>query len=72
MMGDMRMPAALRRFGLCVACLKACPILRTFSIRDTNTSHTLCNFPGDRPGRGNQLRRSARDSQTNFTWGGFR
>ena len=64
----MDMPPALRRFGLCVACLKACPDPAGIAYRGTQLLRLRCaNFAGDRPGRGNQLRRSARDSQTNFT-----
>ena len=67
-MMDMTMPAALRRWGLCVACLQACPDPAGLARRDRNYFGLRCaNFAGDRPGRGNQLRGSARDSQTNFT-----
>ena len=66
---DMIMPAALRYTlwpmrrlseGLPRSCAPFLSATRLPRIR-------CANFPGDRPGRGNQLRRSARDSQTNFT-----
>ena len=34
--GDMETPAALRRFGLCVACLQACPDPAGIAHRDRN------------------------------------
>ena len=61
---DMTMPQALRTWGLCVACLQACPDPAGLAWKDRNYfAYVVPGFAGDRPGRGNQLRRPARDSK---------
>ena len=67
---DMTMPPALQEWGMCVPLSAGLP-RSAVPAGEGPKLLRLCDpgrqGPGDRPGRGNQLRRSARDSQTNFT-----